>query len=217
MASFLKGLGRVFFGDKDRFKKISNYTPQQEQDLLKYSQNPIQNQPLYQAGQSFLQNTLQGGQGQFDAMQAPYIRQFNERTVPQLANQFAGMGTGSGSLNSSGFRNAALQAGKGLSETLAAQQSQAQFQAAPLALGYAQQPYQNQLGGLGAQSFTNRYQPGNTGLLGGLAQGAIGAAAGAFGGGLGAQYGSSLGNSLFNQGNSTGFNAGLGFPQGGGY
>lgn len=213
MASFLKGVGRFLFGDKDRFKKISNYTPAQEQGLQQFYQNPIQNQPLYQQGQSFLGNVLQGGQGQFDAMQAPYIRQFNERIVPQLANQFAGMGTGAGSLNSSGFRNAALQAGKGLAETLAAQQAQSQFQAAGQALPYAQQPYANTLGGLGAQAFTNRYQPGSTGLAGGLL---AGAGAG-FGGGAGLMAGQALGNSLFNQGNSTGFNAGLGFPQSGGY
>lgn len=214
MASkFFKGLGRLFFGDKDRFNKISNYTPQQEQDLLKYSQNPIQNQPLYQQGQSFLGNVLQGGQGQFDAMQAPYIRQFNEQIIPQLSNQFAGMGTGAGSLNSSGFRNAAIQGGQRLAETLAAQQAQAQFQAAPQALGYAQQPYANTLGGLGAQSFTNRYQPGSTGLLGGLVNGA----GAGLGGGAGLAGGMALGNQLFNQGNSTGFNAGLGFPQNSGY
>lgn len=211
MASFLKGVGRFLFGDKDRFKKISNYSPEQQQGLQQFYQNPIQNQPLYQQGQSFLGNILGGGQGAFEAFQAPQLRQFREQTVPQIANQFAGMGTGAGGLNSSGLYNALGQAGQRLQENLGAQQAGLQFQAAGQALPYAQQPYQNQLAGLGAQSFTNRYQPGSTGLAGGL----LGGVGAGLGGGAGLVGGMALGNSLFNQGNSTGFNAGLGFPASG--
>jgi hypothetical protein len=214
MASkFWKGLGQFFGGKPDRLKRISNYIPEQEQGLRGIYNNPIQNQPLYQQGQSFLGNILGGGQGAFDAFQAPQLRQLREQILPQIANQYAGMGTGAGGLNSSAFINSANQAGARTQENLAAQQAGLQFQAAGQALPYAQQPYQNQLAGLGAQPFTNTYQPGTSGFATPLFAG-IGAG---FGGGAGLAAGSALGNMLFNkgsQGSSTGFNPGLGFSAG---
>lgn len=51
-----------------------------------------------------------------EQMAAPQLRQFRESIIPDLAEQFAGMG--SGGLSSSGFRNAGIQAGTDLSERL---------------------------------------------------------------------------------------------------
>lgn len=51
-------------------------------------------------------------------LSAPETRRFNEEIIPGLSEQFAGMG--SGGLSSSGFRNAAVNAGTDLSERLGA-------------------------------------------------------------------------------------------------
>jgi hypothetical protein len=61
-------------------------------------------------------------------MGAPMQRQFQEQTIPDLAEQFAGMG--SGGLSSSGFRNAGISAGTDLSERLGALRAQLKAQGA---------------------------------------------------------------------------------------
>lgn len=63
----------------------------------------------------YLQNLLSGSPEATAAFEAPYMRQFNEQIVPQLAERFAGLGATS----SSGFQQALGQAGAGLSENLA--------------------------------------------------------------------------------------------------
>ena len=59
---------------------------------------------------------------------APETRRFNEQTIPDLAEQFAGMGAGG--LSSSGFRNAGISAGTDLSERLGALRAQLKGQGA---------------------------------------------------------------------------------------
>ena len=61
-------------------------------------------------------------------MMAPENRRFNEQTIPDLAEQFAGMGAGG--LSSSGFRNAGISAGTDLSERLGAIRAQLKGQGA---------------------------------------------------------------------------------------
>src|SRR6185503_11605046 len=51
-----------------------------------------------------------------EAFAAPEMRRYREQIVPELSEQFAGMG--SGGLSSSGFRNAQMGAGTDLSERL---------------------------------------------------------------------------------------------------
>src|SRR5690606_16547979 len=58
----------------------------------------------------------------------PEMRRFNQEIIPGIAEQFAGMG--SGSLSSSGFRNSAVNAGADLSERLGAIRAQLRQQAA---------------------------------------------------------------------------------------
>ena len=58
----------------------------------------------------------------------PETRRFNEQTIPDLAEQFAGMGAGG--LSSSGFRNAGISAGTDLSERLGALRAQLKGQGA---------------------------------------------------------------------------------------
>lgn len=154
--SFLKG-------SKDQFKQVSRATPEQQIGLQQYFQNPINQNPLYQQGSSYLQNLLGGDQASYDRFAAPYMQQFEQQIVPGIAERFAGMGTG-GSLSSSGLNQSLARAGENLQTNLAGLQSQRQLQGAQLGLGYAQQPYSNLLGGLGVQQFENIYQPRQPGL-----------------------------------------------------
>lgn len=136
----------------------------------------------------------------YNDLSAPIERQFREQIVPGLAEQFAGMG--SGGLDSSGFRNAAVGAGADLSERLGAiraqlrqQGIQNQFNAAQGLEGIGQ-------GGLN-QSYENIFRSPTPGFLESVAP-AVGTIAGAaLGGPAGAALGGSAGNafgSLFKNG-----------------
>lgn len=177
------------FGKKDKFKQKSVFTPEQEQALQQYFQQGIETSPLFGAGSNYLQNLLSGAPGTFEAFEAPFKRQFEEETIPMIAERFAGLGTGGGALGSSAFGQTLAREGSNLSQTLAQLRSGLQMQALPQALGYAQQPFSNLLAGLGARGFENIYQPGDTGLLGGILSG--------LGGGFGTSFGQGLGKKAF--------------------
>lgn len=116
-----------------------------------------------------------GGSG-IEQLQAPYLRQFREQIVPQLAEQFAGFGAGSQS--SSAFQQALGQSGAGLAENLAS-----------LGIGREQnalQSLQNLLG-LQTQGLVKKelpwWQQGLVGLSGGIGQGIGQSLGGGIGGG----------------------------------
>lgn len=107
----------------------------------------------------------------FNNFEAPLQRQFQEQTVPDLANRFASMGSG-GSLGSTGFRNQLAREGSNLSTNIAALRGGMQQQAVPQMLQYAQQPFSNLMNLYGQglnQGVNNQYQPPSTGGLGSLA------------------------------------------------
>jgi hypothetical protein len=109
--------------------------------------------------------------------------------MPGISEQFAGMG--SGGLSSSGFQNAAVNAGTDLSERLGAIRANLRQQGA--------QGLQN-IGQLGLGNYSQNMvtQPGSEGFLGQVAP-AVGTAIGAyFGGPGGAAAGNQAGNWLKN-------------------
>ncbi len=126
-----------------------------------YQQGPqsLYQDPLYQGGASWLQQLLSNDPAMMQQFQAPYLRQFNEQTVPGLAERFSGLG--SGAQGSSAFKQALGSAGAGLSENLASLRGGMQLQGLGQALQYAQQPFSNQQGllGLNTQSIQQQ-QPG---------------------------------------------------------
>ncbi len=69
-------------------------------------------------------------------MFAPEIQRFNRETIPELAEQFAALG--SGGINSSGFQQAAAGAGADLAERLAGMRANLKSQAATGMSGMAQ-------------------------------------------------------------------------------
>lgn len=90
-----------------------------------------------------------------DQLSAPEMRRFNEEIIPGISEQFAGMG--SGGLSSSGFRNAAVNAGTDLSERLGAIRANLRSQGAA---GLSN------IGQLGLGDYTNNtYQQNAPGFL----------------------------------------------------
>lgn len=125
--------------------------------------------PQYQQGSEYL-NSLFNDPDFFRKFEAPLQRQFQEQTVPDLANRFAAMGSG-GSLGSTGFRNQLAREGSNLSTNIAALRGQMQQQGANQALQYAQQPFSNwqQMLQTALTPTNNQYQPANAGFWGPIA------------------------------------------------
>lgn len=116
----------------------------------------------------YYRSLLSDNNSTLQAMVNPELRNFRQNILPQIGEQFAGMGAGA--LNSSGYRNATLQAGTDLAERIASMRANLRQQGAQGLTGLGQQ-------GLG-QYFANLYQPRTPGFLETIAP-ALGTAAGA--------------------------------------
>ncbi len=157
------------FGGGDRMKKVPTMTKEQ-QGLLNQMMQLLGNQG--QLGQGFgnaldLQQQYMDPSSQaVEQFSKPYMDQFNQQTIPGLAERFAGMGAMGGGLSSSGFGQSLGAAGGNL-----------QNQLAQLKAGLGQQAAQSLMGqygnmsqqALGAQPFG--YQQQGPSLLGGFMQG----------------------------------------------
>jgi hypothetical protein len=166
--------GNFLTGTPDKYEQISTLRPDQQP----LSQQAVQAGLNRGAGGAFgdaadyYRNNLSDNPADFDAFAAPQMRQFNEEIIPGISEQFAGMG--SGALSSSGFRNAAVNAGTDLSERLGAIRANLRQSSA--------QGLQN-IGQSGLQPFQeNVFRPGTPGLLDSLAPAAGQAATAYFGG-----------------------------------
>ena len=164
------------FGRKGRMGQRSTLNPGQ-QSLHDQYLNSIQNRGAggaYGDVADYYRNNLSDNPADFQAFAAPEMRRFNEQTIPGLSEQFAGMG--SGGLSSSGFRNAAVNAGADLSERLGAIRAQLRQQSAQGLQNYAQGAF---------NPVTENYQEEDEpGLLGYAAQGLGGGIPGAVAGGF---------------------------------
>lgn len=164
-------LSEALFGKKDKIEQLPMFTPEQQAFLSKIlggSQEGIG------SGMEYLTQLLSGDEGAFEAFEAPMKRQFEEETVPGLAERFAGLDA----QGSSAFGQALGQAGAGLTENLAQLREGLKGQALSQLQGLAGM-------GLG-QQFENILRPGTGGafgeLAGGLGQGLGMAATGGLGG-----------------------------------
>jgi len=172
-----KHVGHQLFGSGPEIDKMTVMNSAQKKYLkdilgqLRGQNINLNQQPLYQQGSDYLSNLLSGSPESTSAFEAPAMRQFNEQIMPQIAEQFAGVG----GLSSSGFQNAAAGAGAGLAERLQQLRSSLQYGGASQALGYAQAPatqaYNFGSLGLGKIPFGYNQTAGQPGLLGGATQG----------------------------------------------
>ncbi len=134
----------------------------------------------YGDAMSILQEYLNPQSDIYQNFEAPYMQQFEQQTIPQLAERFAGMGAMGGGLSSSGFGQALGAAGGNLQTQLAQMKQQYQRQSINDFLGQYNQ-MNNQY--LGTRPFENTYQPGSTGLIGGALNSFAGGAGRMAGGG----------------------------------
>ena len=176
----------MIFGHGDQNVQQSTLNQGQEgflgQLMQQLQQMSGQGGGMQQAMQT-LMGFLDPNSEQYKNFEAPYLQQFEQQTIPGLAEKFAGMGGGmGGGLSSSGFGQALGAAGGNLQTQLAQMKSQMQRQAAGDLFGQYNQ-MANQ--GLGTRAFENQYQPGSTGLLGQAVSGLAGGISGGAGPGIG--------------------------------
>lgn len=202
--------GDWLLGSPDKLKKIPTGTQEQQglhNNILQQAMGMSQAGGGYNQAQNYYNSLMQPGNDAFNNFAAPFMNQFQEQTLPGIAERFAG----AGALSSSGFGQALGGAGAGLQSQLAQLFAQLQSQAA----GQQTNQY-NQLAttGLNYQPFAYQQQQGSGGFLGPLLAGIGTAAAGPIGGAIGGVAGNGI-SSYFKQpkGGTSGIGAA---PTGGG-
>ncbi len=190
----MSSLMNFLFGSPERFSQTSLKTPGQLQGLEGILNQLQSSSGLTKQAMGYLGQFLDPSSDAFSAFEGPYKQQFEQQTIPGLAERFAGFGAQGGALSSSGFGQALGAAGGNLTTQLAALRAQLGRSAVGDIFGQYNQ-LANQ--GLGTQSFAPTYQNATTGLLGNLATGAGTGLGFAFGGPIGGALGGSLTNRLF--------------------
>lgn len=124
-----------YFGTPDKIQQTPNYTPQQQSYLDMILQN-LQGS----TGQNM--DWLQGlfDEEGFADFERPYKEQFEQQTIPNIMERFAG----SDSKGSSGLNQTLAQAGRGLSGDLANQRSNLRMQATGQLHNYGNQALNQQ-------------------------------------------------------------------------
>lgn len=148
-------------GKKDQFRQIETMSPQQKQILSHLAQMLG---PEGQMGQAYgqglggLQEMMDPSSAAYQRFEAPHLQQFEQQTIPGLAERFAGAGPMGGALSSSGFGQSLGAAGSQLQTNLAGMKAGLQQQAIRDIL----QQYQGMTGqALSAKPFGYTYQPGS--------------------------------------------------------
>ncbi len=159
--------GEFLIGKGDRTKKLPTMDQGQQQFF-----NSLLAQLMGMQGQGggfgqsmgLLQDYLNPESNVYKNFEAPYMQQFEQQTIPQLAERFAGLGggMGAGGMASSGFGQALGAAGANLQTNLASMKSQLQRQS----INDLLQQYMG-MGqmALGKDPFAYQYQPGGMGFL----------------------------------------------------
>jgi len=181
-------LSDLLFGRKSEDQEVSTLSPEQQEFLKMLMQTGgLEGNPLYGAGSDYLQQLLSNEPGAYSQFEAPLMSQFHQQIVPQIANTFAGAGTGAGAVGSSAFGQQLGQAGAGLQKDIGALRGMLQQNALGQALQYAQQPIANRLAGLQTPTKAFRRTQGQPGLIpqGLAAYFGSGGGFGGFGGGIG--------------------------------
>jgi hypothetical protein len=153
------------FGKDPEMQKLGTGTKSQQKfggsTLFKLLESMLKPGGGYQQTQQYHQGILGGGpgdQGAYDKFSAPYLQQFQEHMLPQIAERFAGQGA----LSSSAFGQALGGASSGLQSNLAQLFSQLQQQSASQQYGQFNQMSQT---GLGYSPFQYHETGGSQGAL----------------------------------------------------
>ncbi len=151
------------FGSESKMKNFNKDSLMALLEML--NGGGLQGNDLYGGGSNFLQSLFSNDPQQMQQFQAPYMENFQQNIVPDIANRFAGMGTGASGLNSSGFQQTLAQSGRGLQKDLASMRMQQQMQGLPQALQYAQQPISNAMTAAGMVPNQYYERPGQQGMV----------------------------------------------------
>lgn len=141
--------------------QLQQFTPEQQQ---------LFSQQFGHLGpESYLSRLASGDQSQFEEMEAPAFRQFNEQ-IGNLSSRFSGMGLGA--RRSSGFQNTSTTAASNFAQDLASRRQQLQQQAINDLMGLSstllgQRPYERAI----VQKPMSGLKQAGIGLAGGLGQG----------------------------------------------
>jgi len=158
----MAGIFDWLFGSSSKIQKKPTGTAAQQQfggnDLISLLQSMMGSGGGLNAANQYDKSLLQNGNQAFDQFSQPYLQQFNEQMLPQIAERFAG----AGALSSSGFGQALGGASSGLQSQLAQLFTGLQNQAA----GRQQNLFQNTSNtALGYNPFAYHEKPGNAGVL----------------------------------------------------
>lgn len=104
--------------DQSGYKKVSNFDKTQ-QGLYNQMGRALGQGGGFQNAFGALQGYLDPNSQAYGDFEAPYRTQFNEQTLPMIAERFAGAGANSGALSSSGFGQALGGAGAQFESNLA--------------------------------------------------------------------------------------------------
>jgi len=157
--------GGFFSGNPEKRENVSRLLPEQEKlynQLIKAGMGTGAGGAFGESA-DYYRNLLSNNPQDLEAFQAPMMRQFYESIIPNLSEQFAGMGAGG--LSSSGFRNAATQSGVDLAERLGQMRANLRQNAAQGLMNIGQaglQPYSQNM-------TTEQGSPGMGGYLGDIA------------------------------------------------
>jgi len=186
-------LGKMFSGTPEKHERVSTLLPGQERNASNLYKAGEQRGAGGAFGQSadYYRDILENDPALLEEFMRPEMRRFNQETIPDIAEQFAGMG--SGGLSSSGFRNSAVSAGADLSERLGAIRANLRKNAA--------QGLQN-IGQFGLGNFSQDVmtQQGSQGMLSQLGPAAISAGLGFLTGGPGGALAGGLSGLMGGQG-----------------
>jgi len=151
------GTKDFLFGTDNKLNKLPTGSKQQQQfggnDLIQWLQQALGQGGGFNQANQYDQGLLQGGQEGFNQFAQPYNQQFEQKTLPGIAERFAG----AGALSSSGFGQALGGAASDFQSQLAQLFSQLQGQAASrqqgtfgnlsqLGLGYSPFAYHEEQG-----------------------------------------------------------------------
>lgn len=152
-------------GRAPSWQKQSNFTKGQEQNLqnITQQQNQLAGQGGgYQDAMSLLQQYLNPNSDVYKNFEKPYLEQYQNQTLPEIANRYAGQNAMGSGLMTSGFGQSLGAAGSSLQAQLAQMKQQYQRQSINDLLNQYNQLTNTSLG---TRSFENVYDPGEEGKL----------------------------------------------------
>lgn len=167
----MAGIWDTLFGSDSKTEKLPNMNPEQLAHLKQMLQMLGSEGKLGQGHEQSIDRLLEMLDPSSEAQQRfadPYMQQFEQQTIPGLAERFAGAGATGGALSSSGFGQAIGGAGANLQSQLAQLKSQLQQSAAQDLMGQYNNLTQQSMS---AQPFSYQQQPGQQGLVQSALQG----------------------------------------------